>query len=147
MTSADDREAIRDVLGRYCEIVDRADWPALGDLFAEAALCDDQGRPFACGADEVSAFFERNTRLYDGSPRTKHLVSNTIFEQQEPALVVTRSSYLVLQGLEGSGIVPIAAGWYRDTFRKASGGRWTFSERRYGLDLAGDISAHFSWSG
>jgi 3-phenylpropionate/cinnamic acid dioxygenase small subunit len=144
VTASDDRDAVRNLLGRYCEIVDGADWRALGELFADAALCDERGEPFARGADEVSAFFARNMLLYDGSPRTKHLVLNTVFEQQGENAIVARSSYVVFQGLEGAPPMPIAVGWYGDTFR-GSDGTWAFVERRYGLDFAGDLSTHFTW--
>jgi len=47
----------------------------------------------------------------------------------------------VLQAVPGLPLQPILAGRYHDRFERRSG-VWWFSERRYLVDLVGDVSHH-----
>jgi hypothetical protein len=75
--------------------------------------------------------------LHDGSPRTKHLVLGTNVEPQDDGTAIARSSYLVLQAVEGRPLEAIITGRYVD--RVVEDG---FRERRFFVDLAGDLSRH-----
>lgn len=135
-----DFEEIRNLLGTYCEVMDAADWAGLGALFASGRLIDEHGREIARGAEAVTALWSAMVRLYDGSPRTRHLVSG-------PVLTVAggtascRSSYAVLQQGTDGALRPIAAGRYRDTFARTDG-TWHFTERQFFLDQEADMSQH-----
>jgi hypothetical protein len=133
-------DAIRDLLGRYCEYVDAGDFESVGELFAEGAIADDRGREIARGSDAVTAYYRSSVKLYDGSPKTKHLVLNTVFESS----VVTRSSFVVLQALDDLPLQPIITGRYLDTFALTQTGP-RFSERRFFVDLLGDLSRHLTY--
>ena len=137
---SDAHEQIRNLLGRYCEAMDAADWAGLGELFAAGALTDGDGNELARGAAAVSAMYAGMVRLYDGSPRTRHLTVNAVLEVQD-STATCRSSFLVLQQLSGGPLEPIAAGRYRDRFRRIAGG-WVFAERAFALDQTGDLSRH-----
>jgi 3-phenylpropionate/cinnamic acid dioxygenase small subunit len=139
-------EAIRNLLGRYCELMDDGDWDGLAELFADAVLLDDQsGAEAARGRDGVRRLYE-STQTYDGSPRTRHLTTNSIIEVDESAAGArARSAFVVFQAAEGLPLQPIAAGRYRDTFARG-GERWRFTERRFALDFTGDLSHHLSWT-
>ena len=140
-----DGDAIRNLLGRYCDLVDDGDWDAVGGLFADGRLATSDGVVLAAGAADVTAFYRRGTLLHDGSPRTKHLVVNTAHTFLDEA-AVARSSYLVLQALDGVlALQPIICGRYVDTFSRA-GLAWQWDERRFSVDLAGDLSQHLSYS-
>ena len=141
----DGAQAVRNLLGEYCERMDLGDWPGVGELFAHGALADEHGTVLAEGAEAVAAFYRAGTQLHDGSPRTKHLVLNTILEVDEAAgTAAARSSYLVLQQPPGGELRPIITGRYRDGFARAHG-RWRFAERRFLVDLVGDLSAHLRY--
>ena len=138
----DSAQAVRNLLGEYCEHMDLGDFDAVGALFEHAALADEHGTELARGAGAVAAFFRAGTQLHDGSPRTKHLVLNTILDVDEAAGTAgARSSYLVLQATAGTELRPIITGRYRDAFAR-DGTTWHFSERRFLVDLVGDLSAH-----
>jgi hypothetical protein len=143
----DSAQAVRNLLGEYCERMDLGDWEGVGALFTDAALADEHGHELARGATAVAAFYRNGTQLHDGSPRTKHLVLNTILEVDDGAGTATaRSSYVVLQQTEGTELRPIITGRYRDTFaRDGSGDDWRFAERRFLVDLLGDLSAHLRY--
>jgi hypothetical protein len=142
-------DAIRNLLGRYCDLMDAGDWAGVGALFAHGALADDNGTELAAGADAVARFYAAGTHLHDGSPRTKHLVTSTVLA--EPAAdgsVTARSSYLVLQAVDGFPLQPIITGRYVDTFAPdpAAAGGWRFRQRRFAVDLVGDLSHHLRYA-
>ena len=133
-------EEIRNLLGTFCEVMDDADWVGLGRLFADGHLVDEQGREIARGTDAVTALWTAMVRVYDGSPRTRHLVSGPVITVRDDT-AMCRSSYAVLQqDLDGS-LRTIAAGRYRDTFA-CSNGTWHFTERQFFLDQEADMSQH-----
>ncbi|MCU1586536.1 MAG: nuclear transport factor 2 family protein [Frankiales bacterium] len=138
MTEA--HEAIRNLLGTYCEVMDAGDFTALGELFADAKLIDHKGRLIAAGAGAVTELWNAMVRLYDGSPLTRHLVSGPIIEVDGDT-ATCRSSYLVMQLPPEGGLIPVAGGRYRDTFA-CTDARWHFTVRQMFLDQAGDLHQH-----
>src|SRR3954467_6450753 len=77
-------EAIRNLLGRYCELMDAGDWPGLADLLRHAVLTDFDGHEAARGYEGVLAMYRDGTLTYEGSPRTRHLTTNSVIEVDEP---------------------------------------------------------------
>ena len=138
-------EAIRNLLGRYCELMDAGDFAGLGDLLDDAVLADEHGTEVARGGDAVQALYEQ-TRLHDGSPRTRHLTTNSIIEVDEVRGTATaRSAYVVLQATDALHLQPIIAGRYADAFKRHPDGEWRFAERRFAVDLVGDLSHHLGY--
>lgn len=143
-----DGDVIRNLLGRYCDLVDSGHWDGVGQLFADGALATDEGVVLAAGADEVAEFYRRGTRVHDGSPRTKHVVANTVLDVdgEDGDRIVARSSYVVLQAIDVAvPLQPIIAGRYVDTFERADE-RWVWRERRFSVDLVGDLSHHLGYA-
>jgi hypothetical protein len=140
MSDADD---LRNLLGRYCELMDAADWPSVGTLFADAELVAENGAVVATGADAVQNLYERGTKLYDGSPRTRHVTANSIIEIDGDAAQV-RSSYVVFQGTDVLPLQPIITGRYRDDFMRGGDG-WRFARRQFFVDHVGDLSHHLTY--
>lgn len=149
-----DGDRIRNLLGRYCDLMDAGDWPGVGALFARGRLVTADGTELAAGATAVAEFYARGTRLHDGSPRTKHLVVNTVLDEPaDDGTVESRSSYLVLQAVEGAPLQPIVTGRYVDRFARVAGGDdgaadggWHFVERAFAVDLVGDLSRHLRYA-
>ena len=139
----DGARAIANLQGEYCERIDLGDFDGVGALFAEGALADEHGTELARGAAAVAAFYRAGTRLHDGDrPGTKHLVVNSIVDVDEAAGTATsRSSYVVFQATAALPLQPIIAGRYHDRFRRGEQG-WRFEERRFLVDLVGDLSHH-----
>jgi 3-phenylpropionate/cinnamic acid dioxygenase small subunit len=141
--TASAHEAIRNLLGRYCELMDAAAWAEVGALFADAELIAPDGSVVARGAAAVQALYERGTKLYDGSPRTRHMTANTILEV-DGDLATARSSYVVFQGVEGVPLQPIITGRYADEFLLGEHG-WRFARRQFFVDHVGDLSHHLTY--
>ena len=147
-------DQIRNLIHRYSEAVDQGRFEVLDELFADATVrtAMGSGAP-GPGLDGrcVSATFGDGIILYaDGTPRTTHLVMNTIIDVDEPAGRATARSYnTTLQQVPGRGIEIIATARYEDSFRLVDG-IWRFSERviRHSSldgvhrDFIGDMSRH-----
>lgn len=146
MAPSDDHEAIRQLLYRYCELMDAGDFTELAALFADAVMVDDVGTVVAEGRAGVQALYDRGTRLYDGSPRTRHLTSNSIIDVDPAAgTAFARSVYVVFQATDDLALQPIISGRYRDRFARADAGDWHFVERSFSVDLVGDLSQHLRY--
>ncbi len=141
MSAVPPYEAIRNLLGTYCELIDAGDFRALGLLFSDAVLLDDRGRVAAKGAEAATALWTGLIKVFeDGSPRTRHTVSGPVIEIAADGTAVCRSRFVVFQQL-GSRLEVIAAGRYRDTFGSNEEG-WFFTSRQFFLDQLGDVSQH-----
>jgi 3-phenylpropionate/cinnamic acid dioxygenase small subunit len=97
----------------------------------------------AAGEHAVRALYERGTKLYDGSPRTRHLTANSVIEVDRDN-ATARSSYVVFQATDAMALQPIITGRYRDTFVHDES-RWRFARRQFFVDLVGDLSAHLTY--
>lgn len=138
-------DEIRNLLGTYCELMDQGDFNALGALFTNGQLADEAGTAIAVGAPAVADLYHVGTMLYDGSPRTKHVVANTVIDWEEDAsTAVARSSYVVFQQTDDLPLQAIISGRYHDTFEHHDGA-WRFAERRFSIDLLGDLSHHLRY--
>lgn len=154
---------IRNLLGAYCELIDAGDFDGVGALFARGGLAagPPDAAPFVEGAEAVAAFYASGTKLYDGLPGTKHIVADTVLAEPDgEGMITVRSSYLVLQAVEGVALRPIITGRYVDRFAREVGiandtdldqddqpdtGGWYFVRRHFSVDQAGDLSHH--WAG
>jgi hypothetical protein len=139
-------DEIRNLLGLYCERIDVGDFLGVGELFERGVLTEPGGKELARGAEAVASFYAAGTLLHDGSPRTKHLVTNVVLDVDEVAGDATaRSSYLVLQQVGSGPLQTIITGHYHDTFERHDGS-WHFAERRFFVDLVGDLSEHLGYA-
>ena len=87
--------------------------------------------------------FASTTLLYpDGTPGTKHVTTNLILDiDEEAGTAAARTYWTVLQAVPGLPLQPILAGRYHDRFVRVDQ-VWRFAERRYLIDLVGDVSRH-----
>ena len=81
----------------------------------------------------------------DGTPRSKHLITNPIIEVDEDAGTANcRSYYTVLQQTGDFPLQVDATGRYHDRFERVEG-QWRYSYRDYSLlDMVGDVSHHLT---
>jgi 3-phenylpropionate/cinnamic acid dioxygenase small subunit len=142
-----DRDEITALVHRYAELLDGGDIDAVVALFAHATW-----RSAGTGAvlrtpEEIRAVYER-IMLYDGAPRTRHLINNLTIELVDgDDDAGGRCYYTVLQGGEpGTPIQTILAGRYEDRYRRGADG-WEFADRLFHIDLTGDQSQHFPTRG
>lgn len=133
---------ITNLLYRYADAMDCGDLQRAATLFAHARIRYGSERHGDAG--ELLATWSRRVRIHaDGTPRTKHVITNPIVEVDEEGDRATcQSYYTVLQAADGLPLQVIAAGRYRDEFERVDG-QWRFSFRDYSLlDLRGELSSH-----
>lgn len=139
---------ITNLLYRYNELIDNGDLAAALGLFKHAQLklvTSDELQDY----EACLAFLQRVIILYpDGTPKTKHLVTNPIIEiDQVTGTATSRSQYTVLQSTDELLLQVIASGRYHDRFEYVDG-QWRFAYRDYTLfDLRGNISHHLNLAG
>ena len=140
---------IQNLLHRYAHLMDRADFDAVGQLFAHADVYmpGDAGNFFKDAAG-LANLWRRWNRVYPdtGTLRTRHITTNLILEQDGPNRARGQCYVLVVQATPSFPLQPVIAGTYEDRFEKV-GGTWRFSERREtfeNFELVGDLSAHLA---
>jgi 3-phenylpropionate/cinnamic acid dioxygenase small subunit len=139
---------IANLLYRYAECIDTGDLVGAAELFRHARIRVGGPDP---GHDTVDAaallgIWKSLIRLYpDGTPRTKHVVSNPIIDVDEHAGTADcRSYYTVLQQTDGFPLQAIVTGRYHDRFERVDG-QWRYSYRDLTLiDMVGDVSHHLT---
>ncbi|TSD49530.1 nuclear transport factor 2 family protein [Rhodococcus sp. KBS0724] len=134
--------AITNLLYTYAENIDAGRLEDAATLFRHATIRTRGGTVL----DEAGLLnlWRTNVKIYDdGTPRTKHVITNPIIEIDDDAGRATcRSYYTVLQATSALPLQVIAAGRYHDEFERA-GETWRFASRDYSLlDLVGDFSSH-----
>jgi hypothetical protein len=146
------RIAIEDALFRYAEAIDTGNIETVGMLFAQGGVVLPNGAKVE-GNQAVFELYRDIIIFYDDteqptpyargacSPRTRHVVSNVIYEfDNEVTSAQVRSYFSVYQTLAQQNTI-IAGGRYVDRFDKDIGG-WHFSERRIYNENFGDMSRH-----
>jgi 3-phenylpropionate/cinnamic acid dioxygenase small subunit len=147
-TAFEDWHAINTLLMTYAEHVDAGRYKEVGAMFEHAAYrikhADGEHVSSYEGSAQVQAFCEQ-TRIYpDGTPRTKHVITNVIIDV-EGNQATARSYGTVFQQTDVFPLQPIASGRYVDRFERIDG-TWRFSERVMSAFLLGDRSHHIVWS-
>ncbi len=136
--------AIASLLFTYAERIDAGDFAGIGELFAHATLTFEGFDDAVSGRDAIEALYIRSTRRYeDGTPRTKHVMTNVIVEVADDATTAaSRSYFTVLQAVPGAlALQPIIAGRYRHTYRQAEG-VWQVATMHITIDLVGELAHH-----
>ncbi len=134
---------LSNLIARYAELIDAGDLDEMASLLADAAVGTGDGNAMVTGHEAIRGLFAATTRIHpDGTPGTKHVTTNLILDiDDESGTASARSYWTVFQAVPGLPLQPILAGRYHDRFARANG-TWAFSERRYFIDLVGDVSHH-----
>jgi SnoaL-like domain len=141
----DSARQIENLVGLYAEAIDSGDFEGVADLLANATLGAIGAADGIDGRDAVHELFSSTTlRHGDGTPRTKHVTTNVVVEVDEVAgRGAARSYFTVFQAMPGLPLQPIVAGRYHDRFERVDGS-WRFAERRFAIDLVGDVTRHLA---
>jgi len=135
---------ISNLLYRYAERIDDGDYAGLAELFADAVITQEGTGMETRGREDIQAMYETWTRRYadNGTPHTRHVTTNVIFDiDEEAGTASTRSYVVVFQRTDVLPLQPVITNRYHDRFRRVDGAwRW---EHRHMLDFYnGDLSQH-----
>lgn len=137
MSSAlEDKDAIREVMARYCHALDQCRFANVAALFApDGEWTTDYGT--ARGREEIEALLRGVVPVKGEGPQRKHYITNVIISlETDTARAV--SDYLVVRESD-HGLLPVMGGTYRDTFVKLGGG-WFFRRKELVHDIVGDMA-------
>jgi 3-phenylpropionate/cinnamic acid dioxygenase small subunit len=143
----EDWHAINTLMMTYAEHLDAGRFDDFADLFEHATYrIEHAGSPHVSeyrGRAEVLGFCKQ-TRLHeDGTPRTKHTITNVNIQLAGDR--ATSNSYVtVFQQTDVLPLQPIASGRYVDRFERVDG-TWRFADRLITGFLLGDRSQHVAW--
>lgn len=132
---------IEGLIYSYARFVDAGDFRGVGALFAEATFVASGEQ--VVGGEAVTRWLEGLVIRYDdGTPRTKHLITNLTIEIDDAAGTATSSSYVtVMQAAPDASLQTILVGRYFDEFLRRDS-LWMFKRRKLKVDLVGDVSQH-----
>ncbi len=140
-----DYEAISRLLFTYAERIDAGDFAGVGQLLRHAELTFEGYDHTISGPDAIEALYQATTRRYDddGTPKSKHVMTNVIVDVEPNGVVATSRSYFtVLQAVPGvMSLQPVVAGRYRDRFGRVDEA-WEFTGRHIMVELTGELSHH-----
>jgi hypothetical protein len=147
MTTFEDWHAVNKLLVTYTDLIDAARFAECAVMFEHATYrverADGADALSYQGVDEVREFFEQTRVHADGTPRTKHVLTNVHIEAGADR-ARAQSYVTVFQQTEVIPLQPIASGRYLDAFEHA-GGEWRFIDRLITGFLLGDRSQHIDW--
>ena len=136
---------ITNLLYRYAECLDNGDYEGASRLFEHATIKRMRGdQEWFLNSNEILEHWREVVIMYpDGTPRTKHVITNPIVEVDEEAGTATcRSYYTVFQSTDEVPLQPVASGRYYDEFERVDG-KWRWKFRDYSkLEFVGNISRH-----
>jgi hypothetical protein len=126
----------------YARRLDEGDLDGVAALFEHATWRSTAAGQTFQGREQVRQVYDRVV-LYDGSPRTKHLITNLDVDLVSVARASAHCYFTVLQSVvPGEPIEVILSGRYIDRFEKVDRS-WRFADRLFVTDLVGDLSRHF----
>lgn len=133
---------VTNLLYRYADAMDSGDFERAAAMFAHAEI--KMGADTVVDAQGLLDSWRDRVRIHpDGTPRTKHVITNPIIDvADDDSCASCQSYYTVLQAVDGLPLQVVAAGRYRDRFAQVDG-EWRFTHRDYSLiDLRGDLTRH-----
>ena len=141
MSATDDASAaVAGLVHAYAERLDGGDLDGVADLFARATWRSAGGTRLE-GSAQVRRAYDPVV-LYDGSPRTKHVITNLVIEVDDEGRSASSACvFTVLQAVSPGALRVILAGRYHDRFAVDEQG-WYFTDRLIHADLVGDLRRH-----
>ena len=124
---------IQNLIHRYADLLDRGKVHEVGALFDHADVyMPGEAEPWSrAGQNRMAEIFRQWTRFYpdaDGRPRTRHVTTNLIIEEDGANRATAQSYVIVFQSVgEDFPIQPIIGGTYNDKFEKVDG-KWLIKD-------------------
>jgi hypothetical protein len=137
------RDAIYGLMNEYCLRIDAGDLEGFARLFEHGTwqVLGDPGGGDTGTAAVLTTL--QNVILYDGKPRTRHMMTNVQIDVNRADSQATAQCYItVFQSVPPDfPLQAIFSGHYHDEFERVAGA-WRFTRRDISPDLVGDLSRH-----
>jgi ketosteroid isomerase-like protein len=136
--------AVTKLIYTYAERIDAGDFAGVAEVLEHATLTFEGFGDAVTGRDAIEQLYTRTTRRYeDGTPRTKHVMTNVIVDIGDNGVAASSRSYFtVLQAVPGElALQPVIAGRYRHTYERVDD-RWRVTTMHIIIDLVGELGHH-----
>jgi ketosteroid isomerase-like protein len=136
--------AVTQLIYTYAERIDAGDFACVAELFEHATLSFEGFGDEVRGREAIEKLYVRSTRRYeDGTPRTKHVMTNVLVDVgKDGTSAASRSYFTVLQAVPGElTLQPVIAGRYHHSYRVVEG-QWRVETMHVMIDLVGDLGHH-----
>ncbi len=136
------REEILHLINSYTFLLDNGDLEGWAALF-EHGEWGSEDAPLLKGKEQMFEMINNILIVYpDGTPRTRHVVTNVDLNIDDDQGVASCTSYItLLQQIDDRPLQAIFSGEYHDDFERVDG-RWRFARRVTKRPFFGDMSAH-----
>lgn len=136
-------QQINALLNVYARTLDTGRIEDCAALFTQADFTI-EGVALVQGKDGVAGLFSVIILYKDGTPRTKHLISNVEIEVAKDGKTARAFSYLtVMHQVTAHPLQPIFSGAYADEFALKDNA-WVFTSRTVSGALFGDMNLHLT---
>ena len=136
ISTADEKDAIRELMARYCHALDACRFGEVASLFAEDGVwTTTYGN--ARGRTQIETLLASVVPKPGEGPQRKHYISNIIVTLAGEDRANARSDYLVIRE-SPAGLIPVMGGTYLDMFVKREG-EWQFLRKELVHNIAGDM--------
>ena len=144
VTDVGDLDEIEALVYGYAERIDAGDLDGVVELFAHATWRSDATGDVYRDPASVRAVYDRIVLYEDGTPRTKHLITNLVVRFADDGASATgRCSFTVIQSVApGTPISAVVAGRYEDRYERGPSG-WRFADRLFVAERTADQTRHF----
>lgn len=128
---------------RYAYGIDAGDFDGVSQILKKATLLNAHGETIAKGAAQIRQFYQTIIKIYPdtGTPKTQHVISNILIENETTFSLSATANYSVFQKLNNNKIEAIICGQYHSLFRLAVDG-WEFHQHQTTPLMIGDMSQH-----
>jgi uncharacterized protein (TIGR02246 family) len=134
--TADEKDAIRELMARYAQALDACNFSDVAALFAEdGEWVTSYGS--ARGRLQIETLLASVVPRPGEGPQRKHYIANIIVTLSGDE-AAARSDYLVIRE-SADGLIPVMGGTYLDRFVKRGGG-WQFTRKQLVHNIAGDMA-------
>jgi 3-phenylpropionate/cinnamic acid dioxygenase small subunit len=136
--------AVTKLIYCYAERIDEGDFAGVAEVFEHATLTFEGFGDAISGRDAIEKLYTNTTRRYDdGTPRTKHVMTNVIVDIADDRVhASSRSYFTVLQAVPNEfALQPVIAGRYRHTYERVDG-YWRVATMHIIIDLTGELGHH-----
>ena len=137
----DDVQEIKNKIYAYAERLDSGDIDGFANLFEHATFRTHGVDFVAQGPHAVRELVANLVIMYEGSPATKHIITNVAVEL-DGTQAIARSYFTVLQArADQFPLQAIVAGRYHDRFQRIND-EWRYADHLIFLDFLGDTRFH-----
>lgn len=139
---------ITNLIYTYALYIDQGKLDKAAELFAHAKI-KIPGSMEPGDHNDFLHLLQKVVIIYpDGTPKTRHLISNPIIDiNEETGTATATSTFTVLQQTDELPLQIVATGYYNDRFEKHNG-HWRFSYRESTLPhIYGNIHQHINFDG